>query len=113
MQRTEVNQVRLVGTLEDIRERWTTEGSLSVIASLYLPRPKLGPVNKTVESDQPLPLRALAESAKQLLRFKGKDVAITGSLRRRYYHRSGSAQWGQVEIWVDDCCPTQVQEDDQ
>ncbi len=112
MLRTETNQVRLAGTLEDIRERWTTDGSLAVIASLYLPRPKLGPVNKTVESDQPLPLRALAEPAEQLLRFKGKNVKITGNLRRRYYHRSGSEQWGQVEIWVDNCCPIQVQEDD-
>lgn len=113
MPQTDINQVRLAGRLAELRQRWTPDGTLAVVGNLYLPRPGLGPVNKTVELNQPLPLRALKDSAELLLRYEGQRVDIQGKLRRRYYHRGGVAHWGQVEIWVDHCCPMQVQEENQ
>ncbi len=102
------NLVRLFGRLEDIRERWTPDGSRSAIASLMVGRPQLGAPRNTGAAnvdEQPLPLRAQGEQAEALIRHAKQHVMIEGSLRRRFYRREGDPTWGQVEIWVSRCEP--------
>ncbi len=103
MPQPEENRVRLCGVLADIRQRWTPDGSLAVIASLILPRPSLGADRATSEPSQPIPLRATGVEAGKLAGHEGRTMAIEGKLRRRYYHRQGESHWGQVEVWVDQC----------
>jgi hypothetical protein len=95
----------MTGRLEDIRQRWTPDGSMAVIASLTIHRPHLGPARAQMLDEQPMPLRALGTIAELLLEHQGEEVSIEGSLRRRYYSRDGEQHWGQVEIWVDACHP--------
>jgi len=104
-----MNQVRLTGRLDAIRQRWTPDGSTAVIASLIIHRPHLGPARAVLVDEQPIPLRATGSMAKQLAALEGQEVAIEGSLRRRYYSRDGEQRWGQVEIWVDACRPQQTE----
>jgi len=111
MPRDNINQVKLSGRVDETRKRWTPDGSLAVTADLYLSRPGLGLVNESVEREQPLPLRALAKPAELLLRYQGRNVEIKGCLRRRYYHRYNTTNWGQVEVWVEDCRPSHIQEE--
>jgi len=59
-----------------------------------------------------MPLRATGKAAEQLKRLQGKSVAVRGRLRRRYYSRDNQPHWGQVEIWVDECRPIELQEDE-
>jgi single-stranded DNA-binding protein len=100
-----VNEVRLTGVLREVRERWTPDGSRAAIASLVIPRPALGAARASHESEQPIPLRAAGTAAREIARYEGREVRITGRLRRRYYSRHGESRWGQVEVWVDDCRP--------
>jgi len=95
--------VRLQGRIDDIHQRWTPDGSLAVVASLMITRPHLGPSRAQMLDEQPMPLRALDEMAKLLVKYQGEAVSIEGTLRRRYYSRDGEQRWGQVEIWVDTC----------
>lgn len=99
------NLVRLSGRLSDIRQRWTPDGSLAVVASLQVERPHLGPQRANIVEEQPMPLRALGDVASMLVRLDNQMVAVEGTLRRRYYSRDGEQRWGQVEIWVDACHP--------
>lgn len=107
----DLNQVCLGGVLTEVRQRWTPDGSFAVIASLELARPELGPSRASTQETQPIPLRATGRAAETINRLQGKSVAVKGILRRRYYSRDNQPHWGQVEIWVDDCRPIQVQED--
>jgi hypothetical protein len=100
-----VNSARLHGRIDEVRQRWMPDGSLAVIATLVLPRPALGPVRATTVSEQPIPLRAEGKMAECIQAQQGKDVAIEGQLRRRFYSRDGEPCWGQVEIWVNRCQP--------
>jgi len=95
----------------DIRERWTPDGSLAVVASLRISRPNLGSARASNETIQPIPLRASDEQARELIRQEGKRIAVTGRLRRRYYMRREESYWGQVEVWVDECRPLAVNPD--
>ncbi len=104
--------MQLCGTLAEIRERWTPDGSLAVIASLIITRPQLGAARATSESMQPIPLRASDEQARELVRQKGREIVVTGRLRRRYYRRREESHWGQVEVWVDECRPADKGEQD-
>jgi len=107
----ELNQVSLSGVLTEIRQRWTPDGSFAVIAALSIARPALGAARASSQETQPIPLRATGKAAEALKRLEGKSVAVRGRLRRRYYSRDNTPQWGQVEIWVDECRPIQVQEE--
>jgi len=102
----------LSGVLIEVRQRWTTDGSFAVIAALNIARPELGAARAISQDTQPMPLRAIGDVAKALSRLENKGVAISGRLRRRYYSRDNTPHWGQVEIWVDECHPIQVQEDE-
>jgi len=97
--------VRLTGRLNDIHQRWTPDGSLAVVASLQIERPHLGPRRAQMVEEQPMPLRAVGNIAEMLVRLENHEIAIEGTLRRRYYSRDGEQRWGQVEIWVDACIP--------
>ncbi|PIS18407.1 MAG: hypothetical protein COW19_02855 [Zetaproteobacteria bacterium CG12_big_fil_rev_8_21_14_0_65_55_1124] len=108
----ELNQVSLNGVLTEIRQRWTPDGTFAVIAVLSIARPALGAARANSQEMQPMPLRATGKAAEALNRLEGKSVAVRGKLRRRYYSRDNTPQWGQVEIWVDECHPIQVQEDE-
>ncbi len=98
--RLESNQVRVSGRLESLRQRWTPDGSLAIVAELSVPRPQLGPERANNETRQPLPVRAMGNVAEQLTKLEGRHVFIEGMLRRRYYSRDGEPRWGQVEIWA-------------
>lgn len=104
-----MNLVRLTGTLDAIRQRWTPDGSRAVIASLRIHRPHLGPARAVLVEEQPIPLRATGKMAEILAKLEGRQVAIEGVLRRRYYSRDGEQRWGQVEIWVDACHPQETE----
>lgn len=97
------NQVRLTGRLQGMRQRWTPDGSLALIAELMIDRPPLGPARAGIQDEQPMPLRAEGRIAETLLSRNGQQVILEGRLRRRYYNRDGSPCWGQVEIWVEAC----------
>jgi|GEM_PF-1468370 len=103
------NQVRLVGRLIEIRQRWTPDGKLSLIAQLLVGRPRLGAPRRNSDGsekmveEQPIPLRAQGEAAKQLLSLDAETVIVEGTLRRRYYNRDGEPSWGQLEVWVSYC----------
>jgi len=99
----------MAGRLDDIRQRWTPDGSLAVIASLTIHRPHLGPHRAQMFDEQPMPLRAQGVVAERLLKHQGEIISIEGSLRRRYYSRDGEQRWGQVEIWVDACHPIEIE----
>ncbi|RMH59918.1 MAG: hypothetical protein D6678_06970 [Zetaproteobacteria bacterium] len=99
----EYNQVRVSGWLSNLRQRWTPDGSLAVVAELSVARPQLGPARASVEERQPLPIRASGMVAEQLSRAEQQYVVITGMLRRRFYRRNEEPQWGQVEIWARTC----------
>jgi len=99
----------MTGRVDDIRQRWTPDGSLAVIASLTIHRPHLGPSRAQIMDEQPMPLRALGAMAELLLKHQGETVSVEGSLRRRYYSRDGEQRWGQVEIWVDQCHPAKIE----
>jgi len=107
----ELNQVSLSGVLTEVRQRWTPDGSFALIAELSIARPELGAARASNQETQPIPLRASGKVAETLSRLEGKSVAVRGILRRRYYSRDNMPHWGQVEIWVDECRPIQVQED--
>lgn len=107
----ELNQVSLGGILTEIRQRWTPDGDFAVIAALSIARPALGPTRANSQDTQPIPLRATGRAAEALSKLEGQGIAVRGKLRRRYYSRNESPCWGQVEIWVDECRPIQVQED--
>ncbi len=92
--------IQLQGVLQDIKQRWTPDGSLAVIASLMIPRPLLGPTRAKCVSEQPIPLRADGKAAEFLTTQAGKHIQVSGVLRRRYYSRDGEERWGQVELWV-------------
>jgi len=98
----------MIGRLEDIRQRWTPDGSMAVIASLTIHRPHLGPSRAQMLDEQPMPLRAQGAIAEQLLKLQEEEISIEGSLRRRYYSRDGEQRWGQVEVWVDACHPVKI-----
>ncbi|RMG93065.1 MAG: hypothetical protein D6703_00360 [Zetaproteobacteria bacterium] len=98
--RPEINQVRVAGLLERLRQRWTPDGSLAIVAELSVSRPQLGPGRASNETHQPLPVRATGDVAEQLTKLEGQYVFIEGLLRRRYYRRDGESRWGQVEIWA-------------
>jgi len=102
-QAPEYNRVRVSGRLQNMRQRWTPDGSLALIAELVTTRPKLGPVAARVQDEQPMPLRAEGKTAEALLAMEGQHIMLEGCLRRRYYSRDGKPSWGQVEIWVDTC----------
>ena len=106
------NRVELEGVLGELKQRWTPDGSFAVVATLEIPRPALGAARASSQETQPMPLRATGKAAEALKRLQGKRVAIGGTLRRRYYSRDNTPHWGQVEIWVDQCHPLQVQEDE-
>jgi len=110
MPKPEQNRVRLYGRLEDIRQRWTPDGKLAVIAALTIPRPKLGASRARIQEEQPIPLRATGEQAEALQKHQHQLVSIEGCLRRRYYNREGEPHWGQVEVWVDLCRPETIEE---
>jgi len=82
-----------------------------VIAALTIPRPVLGAARASIEDAQPIPLRATGHAAERLNRLDGKEITVRGKLRRRYYRRDNQPHWGQVEIWVDECHPLNIQED--
>ncbi len=109
---TENNRVRLTGRIDETHQRWTSDGRLAVIAALIIPRPQLGPARASIETKQPLPLRATGEHAEALLAHQHETVNIEGILRRRYYSRDGDIHWGQVEVWVDQCTPIQEKKHD-
>jgi hypothetical protein len=102
-QAPELNRARLSGRLQNIRQRWTPDGSLALIAELVTTRPKLGPVAARVQDEQPIPLRAEGKTAEALLALEAQHIMLEGCLRRRYYSKGGNPCWGQVEIWVDTC----------
>lgn len=104
-----MNKVQLTGRLDQIRQRWTPDGSMAVIAALIIQRPHLGPKRETMVDEQPMPLRATGRMAEELVRYYDKEVHIEGTLRRRYYSRDGEQRWGQVEIWVDICRPLKTE----
>jgi len=99
----EFNRARISGRLTHLRQRWTPDGSLAVIAELVTTRPKLGPVRAGVQGEQPIPLRAEGNIAQTLMDMEEQYVIVEGCLRRRYYSRDGEPCWGQLEIWVDQC----------
>ncbi len=99
----EFNRARVAGRLQSLRQRWTPDGSLALIAELVTTRPRLGPVRAGVQDEQPIPLRAQGDIARELSRLEGQHVMVEGCLRRRFYRRDGEPCWGQVEIWVDRC----------
>jgi len=99
----------MTGRLTDIRQRWTPDGSMAVIASLLIHRPHLGPGRAQMLDEQPMPLRAQGSTAESLMNCIDQVVSIEGSLRRRYYSRDGEQRWGQVEIWVDRCHPEKIE----
>ncbi|MES0371976.1 MAG: hypothetical protein ABUK11_06815 [Mariprofundaceae bacterium] len=99
----------MTGRLDNIRQRWTPDGSLAVIASLIIHRPHLGPERAQMMDEQPMPLRALGATAETLLKHQSEMVSVEGSLKRRYYSRDGEQRWGQVEIWVDRCHPAKIE----
>ncbi|HXH71843.1 MAG TPA: hypothetical protein VNI58_03405 [Mariprofundaceae bacterium] len=101
----ESNFARVSGLLQQLRQRWTPDGSLAVIAEVHTPRPQLGPVRAGIQEMQPMPIRATGKAAEALVRAEGRQVEVTGCLRRRYYSREGEPCWGQVEIWVESCHP--------
>lgn len=86
-----------------MRQRWTPDGSLALIAELVIRRPALGPVRAGIQDEQPMPLRAEGKTAESLLALDGQQIILEGRLRRRFYNRDGNPCWGQVEIWVDAC----------
>lgn len=92
--------IQLQGELQDLKQRWTPDGSLAVIASLIIPRPSLGPSRARHVDSQPIPLRADGAAAEQLTQLEGQHIEVAGTLRRRYYSRDGEERWGQVELWV-------------
>jgi len=102
-QTPEFNRARVSGRLTNLRQRWTPDGSLALIAELVTTRPKLGPVRAGVQDEQPMPLRAQGDIAQTLMSLGEQHVIIEGCLRRRYYSRDGEPCWGQLEIWVDQC----------
>ena len=102
-QQPEYNQIRVSGWLLNLRQRWTPDGSLAVIAELSTKRPQLGPVRATAEERQPLPVRATGQVAEQLVQAEHSFIVIEGTLRRRLYRRNQEPQWGQVEIWAQQC----------
>lgn len=99
--------IRLQGRIEEIRDRWTPDGSFAVIASLFIGRPMLGASRANMVNEQPIPLRATDEAARNISEHCGQIVQISGVLRRRYYSQHGEQRWGQVEVWVDECRPAQ------
>jgi len=102
-QAPEFNRARLSGRLQSLRQRWTPDGSLALIAELVTTRPRLGPIAAKVQDEQPMPLRAEGKIAEALLALEDQHIMLEGCLRRRYYSRDGNPCWGQVEIWVDAC----------
>lgn len=112
MPKPEHNRVHLHGRLHDIRQRWTPDGKLAVIAALAIPRPKLGAVRAQIQQEQPIPLRASGPEAEAILKYQEQLVNIEGCLRRRYYSREGEPSWGQVEVWVDLCRPERIEENE-
>jgi len=108
----DLNQVELSGVLIEIQQRWTPDGSFAVVAALSINRPALGASRANSQDTQPIPLRASGKAAEELAKLEGKGIAVRGRLRRRYYSRDNKPQWGQVEIWVDECRPIQLQEND-
>ncbi|MDX8389210.1 MAG: hypothetical protein R8M38_01835 [Mariprofundaceae bacterium] len=98
-----MNEVLLTGCVDQVRQRWMPDGSFAVIASLVVPRPKLGAVRASVESMQPMPIRASGKMAEKLQAYRDRTVSVQGLLRRRYYSRDNRPCWGQVEIWVVKC----------
>ncbi|MDQ6990927.1 MAG: hypothetical protein Q9M11_04260 [Mariprofundaceae bacterium] len=94
-----------MGRLSDIHQRWTPDGTLAVVASLWIERPHLGPQRAQIMDEQPMPLRAVGNMADMLVRLDNHEIFIEGTLRRRYYSRDGEQRWGQVEIWVDAVTP--------
>lgn len=107
-----MNRVELGGVLGEIRQRWTTDGSFAVVATLDIDRPALGAARASSQDTQPMPLRATGQAAEALSKLGGQRIAVRGILRRRYYSRNDMPHWGQVEIWVDECRPLKVQEDE-
>ncbi|MDQ6993768.1 MAG: hypothetical protein Q9M31_09845 [Mariprofundus sp.] len=99
----EFNRARFSGRLQQIRDRWTPDGSKALIAELITSRPQLGPIRAGVQDEQPLPLRATGNIVNQMVAMDGQHVTVEGCLRRRFYSRGGEPCWGQVEIWVDRC----------
>ncbi len=97
------NRACISGRLSSVRQRWTPDGSLALIAEVVTTRPKLGPVRAGVQDEQPVPLRAQGDIARALMGMEEQHVMVEGCLRRRYYSRDGEPCWGQVEIWVDQC----------
>ncbi|WP_238701817.1 hypothetical protein [Mariprofundus erugo] len=97
------NRARVSGRLQQLRKRWTPDGSLALIAELVTERPRLGPVRAGVQDEQPLPLRASGDIVNHIASLEGQQVVIEGCLRRRFYSRDGQPCWGQMEIWVDLC----------
>jgi len=108
----DTNRVRLAGRIDEVRQRWTPDGRLAVIASLIIPRPQLGPARANVEAAQPIPLRATGQQAETLLAHLHAFVEVEGVLRRRYYSRDEDVHWGQVEVWVETCRPIEEKQDD-
>ncbi|PIP02943.1 MAG: hypothetical protein COW18_14335 [Zetaproteobacteria bacterium CG12_big_fil_rev_8_21_14_0_65_54_13] len=102
-QQPEFNRARVTGRLQQIRDRWTPDGSKALIAELVTGRPQLGPIRAGVQNEQPLPLRATGDIVSKMVALDGQHVTIEGCLRRRFYSREGEPCWGQVEIWVDRC----------
>jgi len=107
----EFNRARVTGRLMNLRQRWTPDGSLALVADLVTTRPQLGPVRAGVQDEQPMPLRAEGDIAKALMAMEQQHVMVEGCLRRRYYSRDGEPCWGQVEIWVDQCRRMKASED--
>lgn len=93
----------MIGRLQNMRQRWTPDGSLALIAELMIHRPPLGPVRAGIQDEQPMPIRAEGKVAESLLALEGRQTILEGRLRRRYYNRDGNPCWGQVEVWVDAC----------
>jgi hypothetical protein len=105
------NRARMSGRLTNLRQRWTPDGSMALIAELVTTRPQLGPVRAGVQDEQPMPLRAEGDIAGTLAAMEEQHVMVEGCLRRRYYSRDGEPCWGQVEIWVDQCRSTEASQD--
>ncbi|HKI62124.1 MAG TPA: hypothetical protein VKA31_07505 [Mariprofundaceae bacterium] len=110
-QAPEFNRARVSGRLTNLRQRWTPDGSLALIAELVTTRPQLGPVRAGIQDEQPMPLRAEGDIAKALMVMEEQQVMVEGCLRRRYYSRDGEPCWGQVEIWVDQCRSMEASQD--
>lgn len=105
MSKPEENRFQGRGKLSALRERWTPDGEMAVVAELILKRPSLWQARAVEESMQPIPLRAVGKVAEHLLAHHDKEVIVEGVLRRRCYRREGRPHWGQVEVWVQQIHP--------